>query len=171
MNPYQSKRFFVKVIVLLLHIVKLLDNLPQLIDCALNLMMGLAEGLINAIPVLIEKAPEIILKLLMALEEEIPKILQTAWNLIKALAQGLWDAIQLLLDMVATIASKIANAVLATPVGQWAKSLVEKFITAFQVIVSKIKKNHGHGERKNCRRIEQDPICMERTDRFCRRHF
>lgn len=118
----------------------LLDNLPQLIDCALNLMMGLAEGLINAIPVLIEKAPEIILKLLMALEEEIPKILQTAWNLIKALAQGLWDAIQLLLDMVATIASKIANAVLATPVGQWAKSLVEKFINAFQVIVAKIKK-------------------------------
>lgn len=118
----------------------LLDNLPQLIDCALNLMMGLAEGLINAIPVLIEKAPEIILKLLMALEEEIPKILQTAWNLIKALAQGLWDAIQLLLDMVATIVTKVASAVLATPVGQWAKNLVDKFIKVFKIIVDQIKR-------------------------------
>ena len=118
----------------------LLDNLPQLIDCALNLMMGLAEGLINAIPVLIEKAPEIILKLLIALEEEIPKILQTAWNLIKALAQGLWDAIQLLLDMVATIVTKVASAVLATPVGQWAKNLVDKFIKVFKIIVDQIKR-------------------------------
>lgn len=117
----------------------LVNNLPQLIDCALNLMMGLAEGLVNAIPVLIEKAPEIILRLLLALEEEIPKILQTAWNLMKALAQGLWDALQTLLDMVANIVSRVKDAILATPVGQWAKNLVDGFIVKFKVIIELLK--------------------------------
>ena len=54
----------------------LLDNIDLIIDAGIQLLMGLADGLINALPDLIDKIPEIIDKLIVAITDNLPKIIK-----------------------------------------------------------------------------------------------
>lgn len=65
------------------------SNINLLIDGAISLIMGLADGLIAAMPVMIESAPIIIQNLVDALVENAPILLDAALELILALAEGL----------------------------------------------------------------------------------
>lgn len=67
------------------------DSIGALVDAAIEIMLGLANGLINAIPKLLEKAPVIISNLVTALVENVPKLLEAAFEVIAALVSGLID--------------------------------------------------------------------------------
>ena len=66
-------------------------TLSSLVDAAIAIMVGLANGIIASLPVLIAQAPVIISNLVTAIVENVPKLLEAAWEVIKTLVQGLID--------------------------------------------------------------------------------
>lgn len=85
-------------------------NINALIDSALALIMGLADGIINAIPVLIDAIPDIIESLVAALITNAPKIALASVELILKLAEGLIDALPLLVMIIPKVAEAIYTA-------------------------------------------------------------
>lgn len=92
-------------------LLSILDNIDLLIDAGIELIIGLADGLIQAIPILIEKAPEIITKLVTKLTDPdmIAKMIQAAGRLIIALASGIIKTIPKLLEVVPKIRDGFIN--------------------------------------------------------------
>lgn len=86
----------------------LLDNIDQLIDAGILLLMGLADGLIVALPRLIDKIPVIIDKLMSAFSRNGPKLIQAGISLLVKLAAGLIQAIP---QLIAAIPEIIASLV------------------------------------------------------------
>ena len=67
------------------------DTLSGLVNAAIAIIIALANGLVGALPTLIEQAPVIIQNLVTAIVENVPKLLDAAWEVIKTLVQGLVD--------------------------------------------------------------------------------
>ena len=65
------------------------ENLGNLLDAAIAIILALASGLIDALPRLLEKVPEIIGNLVKALIDAAPKLLEAALQIILKLAEGL----------------------------------------------------------------------------------
>ena len=59
------------------------DSISFVIDTAITLVNAIADGLIAALPILVENAPIIIENLSLAIQENFPKIINTAWELVK----------------------------------------------------------------------------------------
>lgn len=83
------------------------ENIIALVDGAVALVMGLADGIINALPILIENAPLIVQNLADAIIANLPYILDVALELILALAEGLITNLPALLAAVWEIATAI----------------------------------------------------------------
>lgn len=88
----------------------LIDNIDLIIDAGIALLLGLADGLIVALPRLIEKIPVIIEKLLTAITNNLPKLLQAGVQLLVKLAAGLIQAIPQLVSKIPQIITSIVNA-------------------------------------------------------------
>lgn len=88
----------------------LIDNIDMLIDAGIQLLIGLAEGLIEALPKLIDKIPVIIDKLLNAIIRNMPKIVNAGIELTIKLAQGLIQAIPHLVGAIPQIISSLVHA-------------------------------------------------------------
>ena len=88
--------------------------LAKVVDAGINLIIGLADGLIAALPKLIERAPVIIDKLVTKLTDPdmIGRIIQAAGRLISELAIGLIQAIPKLLANIPQIINSIAKGLL-----------------------------------------------------------
>ena len=67
-----------------------MDNAEEQIEAAIQLMIGLAIGLVKAIPEIVQKVPEIIASLFEALIEGVGEMISAGWELIK----GLWEGIK-----------------------------------------------------------------------------
>ena len=110
-------------------ILSILDNIDLLIDAGIQLIIGLTEGLINAIPILIEKVPIIIDKLITKLTD--PEMIGKIWNasarLVTELAIGLIKAIPSLLRGVNQIRESIKKNLynLVSNMGDIGKNLVK----------------------------------------------
>lgn len=68
----------------------LLDNLPLFIDVGWQLILGVAEGLIKAVPVILSKIPEILMSIIHYFQSGYSKLFEIGGNLIK----GLWEGIK-----------------------------------------------------------------------------
>lgn len=138
-------------------------NLGILIDSGLDLIMSLADGLINALPALIEKVPIIIENLITALAENGPKILVAGVELVLKLAAGVVSAIPKFVgkvpeligayiagitewfgnlvslggDLVNKIGEGISN--LAGDALQWGKDLISNFVQGIKNAIGKVK--------------------------------
>ena len=86
------------------------NNLGALIDGAIALIMGLADGLIAAMPIMIENVPIIIQNLVDAIVENAPKLLDAALELILALAEGLITNLPAILEAQGEIMAAILGA-------------------------------------------------------------
>lgn len=101
-------------------VLQIVDTLlsPQgidiLIDGALNLVIGLANGIISALPKLLEKAPEIIINLVKAIIRNVPKLFEAAAEIISSLGDGL--------------------AAMFGTVGTWGKDLIEKIRSGIETM-------------------------------------
>ena len=65
------------------------DNTGKMVDAAIAITLALANGLIDALPKLLEKAPEIIANLVTALVENVPKLVVAAFELVTTLVSGI----------------------------------------------------------------------------------
>ena len=73
-------------------------NLALLTDASIAIIFGLADGLIAAVPMLIQQAPVIVSNLVTAIVENAPKLLLAAGELIAQLIIGFGDNFQSMMD-------------------------------------------------------------------------
>ena len=65
------------------------ETLGNLVDASIAIIIALAEGLINALPKLLEKAPQIIANLVTAIVQNVPKLLEASLKMIVELGRGI----------------------------------------------------------------------------------
>ena len=83
------------------------ENAGKLVDGAVGLIQGLAQGMAESIPVFIETVPGIVSDLAGIINDNAPKLLGAAANLIGTLANGMIDAIPTLLKNIPQILKAI----------------------------------------------------------------
>lgn len=137
------------------------DNIGMLVDAAIALTMGLAEGLINALPVLLEKAPliveklitsliensaklnvaavELVIKLATGIWEQAPKIVEAAWKIIGALIEGIGKQFVKIYDTGGKIVEKIKDGIKKLNPAQWGKDVIDSFVKGILGAIDKVK--------------------------------
>jgi hypothetical protein len=109
-------------------------NLGNLVDAALEIILALADGIIDAVPRLLEVAPKIITNLITALTENFPKIIESGAKLVKSLIDGLIKSIpqiimsgpQIIMALIEGLISAIPELILAIPT--LIQSIVDTFL-------------------------------------------
>lgn len=89
------------VVEMFLKIVETLTDpttLGNLMDAALTIIIELARGIIDSLPALMERVPEIIENLVTAINENAPKLLNAALILVETLLNGIVEALPGLFD-------------------------------------------------------------------------
>ena len=89
----------------------LIDNIPLFIEAGLKLIVGLAAGIINALPIVWEKTKEIGLSIVNFFASLPNKLLQIGIDLIKGLWNGISDAKQWVIDKIKGMGKAILSAV------------------------------------------------------------
>lgn len=102
----------------------LLSNVGQLVDAGINLLVGLAQGVVNALPQLINKAPTIIGQLATAIISNLPKILLAGIKIITILGTGLIQAVPQLISKIPSIISQVKNAFTSVDWGSVGKNII-----------------------------------------------
>jgi phage-related protein len=114
-------------------ITTLLDNLPLIIDCAIQLLVALINGLIQALPKLVAMTPKIIRTIVTTLIKNLPQLLKAGKTLLtsvidgiksilsnmgevgKNIVEGLWNGIKnakdWLLNKIKSFASTITDGI------------------------------------------------------------
>ena len=122
------------------------NNLPQMMQSGANLINKLGEGIKNNLPNLINRALDIILNLTTILKDNAPQLIQSGLNLIVNLAKGLMDSLPSLIAKVPTIVSNIASIIndnapkLLATAGKLILTLAKGLIQAIPTLVSNIPK-------------------------------
>lgn len=117
------------------------DTLVNLIDAALQIILALADGIINALPKLIEKAPEIIVNLVEAIVRAAPMLLQAGIELIVKLIEGIYY----MNEQIKGAAKEVFNAIKNTikdkisEAKQWGKDLISNFVQGIKDMIGKVK--------------------------------
>lgn len=85
------------------------ENIGKIVDSALFLVVSLAEGLIAAVPKLIEAVPVLVENIVTTITENLPKIVERGMELVEMLVQGIVDNIPLLVDSFVTVLGTITT--------------------------------------------------------------
>lgn len=85
------------------------ENIGKIIESALVLILSLADGLISAIPKLIEAVPVIIQNIVTTIGENLPKILDAGIELLEMLVQGILENIPLITESFSKILGTITE--------------------------------------------------------------
>lgn len=85
------------------------DNIGKIIDSAIFLVLSLAEGLISAVPHLIEAVPVLIENIVTTVSKNLPKILESGIELVEMLVQGFIDNIPLVVESFTKILETITT--------------------------------------------------------------
>lgn len=110
------------------------NNLMMLLDAAIEIILALAEGLINAVPKLIEKAPEIIYNLVVALIKAAPKLLEAGLELILTLVRGIVNAFGKLFEVGAELVTKVKDGFWkkVEDAKNWGRDIIQNFINGIK---------------------------------------
>jgi phage-related protein len=127
----------------------LLDNVDMIIDAGISLLVGLADGLIVALPRLVDKIPVIIEKLIGALSRNLPKLVEAGIQLTVKLAAGLIQAVPQLVSKIPQIISSVVSgfADYYSRLGEVGANLIRGLWEGIKNMTSWIKKKiEGFGE-------------------------
>ncbi len=91
----------------------LIDNTPLLLDAGIQLILGLADGLIEALPLLIERLPELIQSIVDAIIEGLPLLIDGAIQLVTGLVAALPEIIQAIVEALPQIIDAVVQGLLA----------------------------------------------------------
>lgn len=106
------------------------DTVVKLMEASLQIIIAVAEGLIKALPKLIEKAPIIITNLLEALVRAIPVLLEAAASIIATLGDGIVSGLVTVAQWGADIIDTIKTAIMEKieEAKTWGKDLIQNFV-------------------------------------------
>ena len=106
------------------------DTIVKLLEASLQIIIALAEGIIKALPRLIEKAPIIIANLLEALIRAIPVLLEAAASIIATLGDGIVSGFTTVAQWGADIIDTIKTAIMEKieEAKTWGKDLIQNFV-------------------------------------------
>ena len=106
------------------------DTVVKLLEASLQIIIALAEGIIKALPKLIEKAPIIIANLLEALVRAIPVLLEAAASIIATLGEGIVNGLTAVAQWGADIIDTIKTAIMEKieEAKTWGKDLIQNFV-------------------------------------------
>ena len=106
------------------------DTVVKLMEASLQIIIAVAEGLIKALPKLIEKAPIIITNLLEALIRAIPVLLEAAASIIATLGDGIVNGLVTVAQWGADIIDTIKTAIMEKieEAKTWGKDLIQNFV-------------------------------------------
>ena len=106
------------------------DTVVKLMEASLQIIIAVAEGLIKALPKLIEKAPIIITNLLEALIRAIPVLLEAAASIIATLGDGIVGGLVTVAQWGADIIDTIKTAIMEKieEAKTWGKDLIQNFV-------------------------------------------
>lgn len=124
------------IVDVLLKIVDILTspkNLGLLVDASIAIMIALANGLIDAVPQLIEKAPEIVINLVEAIIENAPKLFRAALELIKRLGESISQVWSIIKDKGAELIGKLWEGIKSTwrDIVTWGKEILSHIAQGF----------------------------------------
>lgn len=88
----------------------IIENLPLLLDVALQIILELASGIASALPQMIPQVVEVILTMVDTLIDNIDTFVDVAIELIMALADGLIEALPILIEKIPELVIKIVDA-------------------------------------------------------------
>lgn len=92
----------------------ILENLPKIMEVAVDIVMALINSITDNLPLIIDVASSVIFTLLQGLVDALPQITQGAVQLVMSLVDGIIDnlpmLIQAAIDMIITLALGIADA-------------------------------------------------------------
>lgn len=106
------------------------NNLMMLIDAAIAIILALAEGLVDALPKLVEKAPEIVMRLVEAVIRAAPKILTAGAELILTLIKGIVDYWAKVIEVGGQIIEKVKSGFSqkVKDAKNWGRDMIQNFI-------------------------------------------
>lgn len=115
------------------------EILPQVIDLGADILVALAEAIVDSLPVLVDKAPEIIEKLVSALIRLSPKILEAGVKLVVALAGGLVQAIPEALGAIVQLGAAMFGGIgdIIQKAWNWGADLINNFTEGLKAMLSK----------------------------------
>lgn len=88
------------------------EQLANLIDAAIEIVMALADGLIEALPAFLEQAPVIIQNLVQAIIENVPKLIKAAYEIVQKLVKGVIENLPAIGKAAANIVTTLVKGVL-----------------------------------------------------------
>lgn len=104
------------------------STLSKIMDAALEIIMSLVNGLMDALPIIVQSAPVIIGNLVAGLIVALPKIIDAGIEILMSLTNGILDAIPSLVAAIPTITMAIVNGIL--------NNLDEIILAAIQITLS-----------------------------------
>lgn len=118
---------------------KLGEVLPVAMDVGVDILLALAEGIIDGLPRLVDKAPEIIVKLVEALIRLAPKILEAGIRIMVSLASGLIRGIPEAISAILGLRLQFEHAIgeLVGDAWRWGKDLILNFWNGLKAFISK----------------------------------
>lgn len=118
---------------------KMKKQSPKFLQAGLDFIINLAKGLVDSLPVLIEKIPVIINNLAEGTKENSSKLLPAAFELIRVLGVGLIKAIPTLVKNIPTIITSIVKAFTSFAWGTVGKGMIDSIANGIKNAVSTIK--------------------------------
>lgn len=104
------------------------STLSSIIDAALEIIMSLVNGFMDAMPIIVQSAPVIIGNLVAGLIVALPKIIDAGVEILMSLVNGILDTIPSLVAAIPTITMAIVNGILT--------NLDEIILAAIQITIS-----------------------------------
>lgn len=117
------------------------DTLSSLIDAAIAIILGLADGIIEALPLLLERAPTIIVNLITAILENLPKLIELGIQLIIGVTTGIIKAIPSLITGFLEAFSALGDSIpgIIEKAKEWGKDLISNFIDGIKGMWNSLK--------------------------------
>ena len=95
------------------------DTLVSLVDASIAIILGLAQGLISALPQLLSQAPVIIANLVTAVISAAPQLLSAALELVVTLASGIIDNLGQIFEAAGQVVSTVWDGVVSLVSSIW----------------------------------------------------
>ena len=108
----------------------IIDNLPLLLDAALQIITALATGIFQALPTLLEQLPGLVRSLVETLLTQIPVIIEAGVELLVALIEDLPTIINTIVEVLPEIVDAIVSTLMDN-----LPALIEAGVTLFVALV------------------------------------
>lgn len=120
------------------------ETITSLMEAATQLLIGLANGISEALPMLAERVPDIIASIVAALVDNAPELIGAALTLIESLAEGLLESLPILLDRLPEMIDRIVTALITSLpelvefVVEFEKTMAEMIIENLPILLDKV---------------------------------